>query len=191
MNKTDALPLPMNRKLYFSEQVDQKSIHEITKQILEINDDDAFLNDLYNVYGIGKYEAPPIELYIDSYGGQVYQCLGLIGVMETSKTPIHTYVTGCAMSCGFIILISGHRRFAYKHATPLYHQVSKGMWAPMKTIEEEVKEGKRLQKKLEKLTLSKTKITNKKLKSIYTRKIDWFMTPKEALKLGVIDEIIK
>ena len=63
-----------------------------------------------------------IKIYIDSYGGQVYQCFGLIGVME-SKTEIHT-VCSAAMSCGFIILINGHKRFAYRHATPLYHRVS-------------------------------------------------------------------
>ena len=111
------LPLPKERNIYFTRQVDQSSIGDLTKQIIEINEDDKHLRKLYDVYGI-DYTAKPINIYIDSYGGAVYQCFGLISVMERSKTPIHTIVTGCAMSCGFMILISGHKRFAHKLSTP-------------------------------------------------------------------------
>jgi ATP-dependent Clp protease protease subunit len=94
------------------------------------------------------------------------------------------------MSCGFLILISGHKRFCYRLSTPLYHQVSSGNFGDIKTIEESVAETKRLQKLIEKLTLEKTKISKKKLKKIYKKKFDWFMTADKALKLGVVDEIL-
>lgn len=137
-----------------------------------------------------KYTPKPIKIYIDSYGGYVYQILGLISVMETSKTSIHTICTGTAMSCGFVMLISGHKRFAYKHSTMMYHQVSALKYGKMKDLEESVFESKRLQKKIEELTLEKTKITEKLLKKNYKKKQDWYMTSKEAKKLGVIDEIL-
>jgi ATP-dependent protease ClpP protease subunit len=54
----------------------------------------------------------------------------------------------------------------------------------------DVKESKRLQRELEKMTLKKTKITKTILKANREKKIDWFMTADEALKLGVVDEII-
>ena len=190
MAKTEeSLPLPLERRLYFAEQVDQKSIVDVTKQILEINEDDSYLERLYDIHGI-KYKPKPIEIYIDSYGGNVYQVLGLIGVMEKSTVEIHTYVTGCAMSCGFMILITGHKRFAYQHSTPLYHQVSTGFYGNVSDMEIEYKEGKRLQRKLEKLTLEKTKITQDKLDQIYKTKTDWFMSAKDALKYGVVDAIV-
>lgn len=183
------LELPKERNLYLQKQVDQASMGDLTQKIIEINEDDARLKKLYDVYGI-EYKPKPIKIYIDSYGGQVYQCFGLLGVMEKSKTPIHTIVTGCAMSCGFMILISGHKRFAYKLSTPLYHQVSTTKSGTLKEIEEEMIETKRLQETIEEITLERTKITKKKLKEIYDGKIDWFMSAKEAVELGVVDEIL-
>ena len=120
---------------------------------------------MYAVYGI-EYKPKPIKIYIDSYGGAVYQCFGLLSVMERSKTPIHTIVTGCAMSCGFLILISGHKRFAHKMSTPLYHQVSSGAFGKVQDMEEKVEEAKRLQKQIEEYTMERTNIEKKKLKKV-------------------------
>jgi ATP-dependent Clp protease, protease subunit len=189
MRLLDKLPLPLPRKLYFSEQVDQKSIVNLTREIIKINDNDEYLKGLYALHNL-DYNVLPIEIYIDSYGGQVYQILGLISVIENSVTPVNTIVTGCAMSCGFMLLISGHERFAHKHSTPLYHQVSSGSSGKIKDIQERYRETRRLQKKLEKLTMEKTNIPKSKLKKIYRRKQDWYMTPKEAVKYGVVDHIL-
>jgi ATP-dependent Clp protease protease subunit len=189
MATTNNLPLPKERNLYFTKQVDQASIGELTKSIIEINDDDDHLKKLYSVYDV-EYDPKPIKIFLDSYGGAVYQCFGLLSVIERSKTPIHTIVTGCAMSCGFMILICGHRRFAHKLSTPLYHQVSSGVSGTVTEIEDKLEESKRLQKQLEDIVKDKTKITKKRLREILDTKKDWYMTSKEAQELGVIDEIL-
>lgn len=180
---------PKERNLFLSQGVDQESVNKLTKSIIEINDDDERIAKIYKFNDL-QYFPKPIKIYIDSYGGLVYQCLGLLGVMRNSKTPIHTIVTGCAMSCGFLISISGHRRFGYTKSTYLYHQVSAGAWGSLKDMEEKVIEIKRLQEIIEGITLEKTSITKKHLEKIYREKTDWYMDTKEALKLGVIDEIL-
>lgn len=184
------LELPKKRDLFLNKQVDQDSIGELTQRIIEINNDDDHLKKLYPIYGL-TYKPEPINIYIDSYGGQVYQCFGLLSVMERSETPIHTIVTGCAMSAGFMILITGHKRFAHKLSTPLYHQVSGGAFGTVKEMEEKITEAKRIQKQLESIVKEKTDITKKKLKEIFDNKQDWYMTSEEALELNVIDEILK
>jgi len=183
------LPLPMNRTLHLPEAVTQKSMNKLSSSIIDINEDDAELIKLYAVYGL-DYKPRPIKLFIDTFGGMIYACWGLIGVIKDSKVPIHTYAVGAAMSCGFMILIHGHKRFAYKHSTPMYHQISDGFWGKTLDVEDRLKETKKLQKELEQMVLDNTKIPKAKLKEIYKLKEDWLMTPKEALKLGVIDEII-
>ena len=185
----DTLPLAKKRTLFFGKDVDLESIEGLSEQIISINEDDEFLEKLYPAYGL-KYERKPIKIMIDSYGGYVYQCMGLLGIMEKSVTPVHTYATGAAMSCGFMILISGHKRFAYRHATPMYHQVSTGFWGKTQDMEESYKETKRLQQKFENITLESTKISKTKLKDILKTKQDWYMDAKEALSHGVIDKII-
>lgn len=178
------------RNLFLASQVDQDSINKLTKDIIEINENDEYLTKYYKVHDL-EYTRKPIKIYLDTYGGNVYQCFGLLSIIECSKTPIHTIVTGCAMSAGFMILICGHKRFGYPLSTPLYHQVATGFRGKIKDMEESLIETKRLQAKIETITLKHTKITKKKLEQIYNRKIDWYLSADEALKLGIIDEILK
>lgn len=181
---------PKNRNLYLSQQVNQDSINVLSKEIIEINEDDEYLIKLAKINGI-EYTPNPIKIYIDSYGGAVYQCFGLLGIIEKSKVPIHTIVTGCAMSCGFVIAITGHKRFAYEKSTLLYHQVSRGyVGGKAKDLEEDLVEMLRLQKLIEEHTLAKTKLTKKQLKECYDSKKDWFFTAEEALSYQIIDQII-
>ena len=58
-------------------------------------------------------------------------------------------------------------------------------------MEEKLEETKRLQSKIEDMTLRLTKISKKKLNDILKNKKDWYMTSESALELGVIDSIIK
>ncbi len=182
--------MPKDRDLYFTKQVTQESIATLTKEVIEINKDDRLLEKLFPVYGI-DYTPKPIKIYIDSYGGQVYQCFGLLAIMESSITPLHTIVTGAAMSCGFMMAIHGHKRLAYKNATLMYHQVSSFAFGKLKDMEEDVIEAKRLQAMIEEMTLDKTNITKERLEAVYKKKEDWFLSAKDALKHGVIDEIVK
>jgi ATP-dependent Clp protease, protease subunit len=184
------IPKPKERDLYLSQQVDQSSINSLTKSIVEINSSDMEIEKMSSLYGF-TYSPQPIKIWIDSYGGLVYQCFGLLGIIENSKTPIHTIVTGCAMSCGFLISISGHKRFGYEKSTYLYHQVSGGTFGKVKDMEEDIIETKRLQKMIEEHTLQKTRIDQNKLQSLYEQKKDWFIDTKQALKLGIIDEVIR
>jgi len=189
MSDTTEIPSPQKRILYLAAQVNQKSMNDLTKSIININEHDRYLEKLYPIYEL-EYKPKPIKIYIDSYGGAVYQCMGLLGVMKKSLTPIHTIAAGAAMSCGFMILISGHKRFGYEYSTPLYHQVSTGFGGKVKDMQESLEETKRLQKKIEEITLERTNISQKKLTEVLKNKIDWYMTADEALRLGVIDELV-
>lgn len=184
------LPSFKERSLYLTSQVDQDSIVKITEKILEINAHDEYVEGAFALEGIELESRPPIELYIDSYGGAVYQGLGLIGVMEKSKTPIHTYVTGTAMSCGFMIFIAGHARYCYPYATLMYHQIYDLLGGRVTDIKQDLVETERLQDLFENIVVAKTKIKKDKLKKVREQKLDWYITPEEALRLGVTHYIL-
>jgi ATP-dependent Clp protease protease subunit len=181
---------PMDRNLYLSVGVTRESISELTKSIVSISENDEKLKGIYGVYGL-TYTPNPIKLYIDSPGGTVYQCFGMLNIIQNSTTPVHTIVTGEACSAAFIIAASGSKRFAYDKSTFMYHQASGMNWGEVKTMEEQLAEVTRLQSMMEDFVISNTKITKKQLKHYYDTKTDWYMDSKEALSLGVIDEIIK
>lgn len=168
----------MSRLLYLTEHEDD-SVDFVIKSILSINEEDK-----------DKLDPLPIKLYINCYGGDVYPFLGLIDVIESSITPIHTITLGTAMSCAFLVALSGHKRFAYKNSTFMYHQISTGEWGTAKNLEEDLIETKRLQKIIENHVLAKTKITKKQLSDNYNTKNDWYMGAEEALKYHIIDQIL-
>jgi ATP-dependent Clp protease protease subunit len=180
-----------DRNIFLSDQITQDSVSSVIEKIITINESDEYFERICSLHGFGlTHTRKPIKIYIDSYGGSVYQCLGLISVMERSQTPIHTICTGVAMSAGFMILIFGHKRFAHKYSTPLYHQASSFVFGELKNIEENIAEMKRLQDLLETLVLEKTDIKKTRLKQVYVEKLDWYLTAKEALENNVIDEIL-
>lgn len=177
------------RNIYLFTEVNDESIEKIVKQINDYNVLDDQIEIEAKRYGF-TYERKPIDLYIDTYGGSLMPTFGLINLMDSSKTPIHTYSMGRAMSAGFMILISGKMRYAYKNTTIMYHQLSTGAFGTIGKIENEVELSKRLQSELEDIVIRKTKLDSKTLKEIYDLKKDVFYTSEEALKLGIVDEII-
>lgn len=183
------LMLPKERNLYLVKQVDQESINNITKDVIAINENDIIVRDVYAAYGL-QYTPKPIKIFIDSYGGAVYQCLGLASVIENSFVEVYTIATGCAMSAGFLLLISGHKRFAYSNATILYHQLSAGTEGTLEQMKDYIIHLNFLDKKLIEFILRKTGFTEKFLNDLNIKKKDFYMTAKEALEFGVIDKII-
>jgi len=179
------LPKPKPRRLILSDSVDRDSVKGLIKSILEINEDDQDKEELYN-----DWKRYPIELYINTYGGSVYDGLGLINAMELSKTPVHTIAMGSAMSMGLFILISGHKRFVGPYATVMYHQISTFAWDKLEGIKDQVKEAERLEKVCEELLFRRTKIKNKHIAPYKKQKSEWYIDPKEALKRGIVDEIL-
>ena len=166
-----------------------ESLLVLNRAILEINSNDAFLSKLYPLYG-QSYNVKPIKVYIDTYGGEVRPTFGLISIMNTSKTPIHTVVTGSAMSAGFIILINGHKRFAYSMSRMMYHQLSSGTYGKLKDMAEDVEEKKEVQLAIESNVIKKTNITQRTLLDAYEKKKDIYYSAESALRNGIIDEII-
>jgi ATP-dependent protease ClpP protease subunit len=183
------LPNPIGRELFFTKDVDQDSIGTLAEKIIQIQNHDEYLKKLYSVHNL-DYKPFPIKIYIDSYGGDAYACFGLLSVIESCTTPVHTIVTGSAMSAGFLIAIHGHERFAYPKASLMYHVVSSGVIGTIADMEENLVEMRRLQDAIEAYTLERTKITPAKLQEIYKSKQDWYMSAEDALKHGCIDAIV-
>jgi len=56
---------PKERNLFLAQQVDQESIAKITKEIIDINENDEYLKKVYAIDGL-TYDPAPIKLYISS-----------------------------------------------------------------------------------------------------------------------------
>lgn len=137
------------------------------------------------------FERKPIQIYINSRGGSVYDMWALIDIISNSKTPIHTYCTGYAMSAACMIFLAGHKRFISKHATLLYHQMSCWANGTYQDVIEHTGQMKYQQDMIEEYVASRTKMTIDALKRIRETKFDYYIHPNDAIKLGFADEIVK
>lgn len=183
--KTETNVWVANRTILISDAIDQSSMAISIGRLIGIIDDDNEKDEKEK-----NFVRKPVNIYLNTNGGSVYDSLALIEIIEGSKTPIHTYALGKCFSAGFNIFVSGHKRFVGKYATLLWHGMSSGTYGDLKSISEDVVRMVELQKILDKIVVEKTDIKQKRLDEVRNIKFDWFMTPQEAIKLKVADCII-
>lgn len=174
-----------NRLFYLSDDVDNSSIGQLCWSLLSKLQEDNNKEEKEK-----NFTREPIKIYINSYGGSVYDMWALIDIMLNSKTPIHTYCTGYAMSAAFKIFLAGHKRFATKHATFMYHQMSCKRHGKYQDLVEDREQIDYLQKSIEEYVVERTNLTQADIDDIRERKKDFYIHSKDAIKLGIVDEII-
>lgn len=116
--------------------------------------------------------------------------LGIIDIIRHVETPVHTIVTGDAMSMALWIFLHGDKRFVGKYSTLMYHQVSSYNYGKIEGLELDLKESKRLQAMLQEDIINKSSIKKEQLEDYNKRKAEWYISAQQALKLKLADEII-
>ena len=174
------------RKILLSENITSSSVKDVIKEIMEINEDDDLKEADYK-----DWERKPIKLFINSFGGSVYDGLALVDIIKQSKTPVHTISIGSSMSMGFWIYLAGHKRFVGENATLMFHDISTVVWDKTEGIKQEVKEMERLQAMLSQHITSTSLVKQETLDDYITRKAEWYIPADEAIKLKLADGYYK
>jgi ATP-dependent protease ClpP protease subunit len=128
-------------------------------------------------------------LMVNTDGGSAYAALALIGAIEMSATPVHTYAIGKAFSAGLWIVASGHVRFAHYLTTFMYHEVADLNIGKLESQKRQMLENERLMKMMDNFLLENTAIDAEKLAKQDLS--DWYFTAKEAVQMGVVDFLIE
>lgn len=176
----------VKREFFLNGNVSEESVKDIIAGIFEVNKYD----DEQEKKVIG-YNREPIKLIINTYGGSVYDGFALVSAIDSSVTPVYTYCLGKAMSMGFMIFASGHKRIAHPLATFMYHQISSVSSGFIKEMEEEIEHSKRLQEAYDRYILSRTNLPNDKLEQVKATKSNWYMFADEAIEYGLVDELLE
>jgi len=138
-----------------------------------------------------NYVREPINLFIDTYGGEVSAGFGIVSEIKRSKTPVHGIVTGNCYSMGVPIISSCHKRLATSYSDFMIHSVSVEMMvgSSVYSYESQVQGLKRSNEKMKRVIIENSKSENNEfLDEILNRNEDYFMSPYEAQSLGLIDE---
>ena len=131
-----------------------------------------------------------IFFYINSPGGVVSAGLAIYDTMQHIKCEINTLCIGQAASMGALLLSAGQKgkRLATKHSRIMIHQPSGGAQGQASDLEIQIKETLRYKKMLNEIMAEHTGKTVSQIEKDTDR--DNFLTPSEAQKYGIIDEII-
>lgn len=132
-----------------------------------------------------------IYMYINSPGGVVTSGFSIFDTMNYIKPDVATICMGQAASMGAFLLSSGQKgkRYALPNARIMIHQPLGGAQGQATEIEIQTKEILRIKRNLNKILSANTGQKLAKIEKDTDR--DFFMSADEALKYGLIDQILQ
>lgn len=134
-----------------------------------------------------------IPVVIDSFGGQAYSLLSMIGTIKSSSIPIATIVKGKAMSCGAILASFGEEglRFMDKDAVLMIHDVSSMAFGKVEELKADARESERLNKKMYTMMARNCgKPDDYFLNLIHDKgHADWFLEAEEAKEHNIVQQL--
>ena len=171
----------VENKIYFYADIDRQNVLELNKTLDTLN------NDLLYKSSIQKSKKPEIYLFINSYGGNIFDAFSVMDTMLNSEIKINTIIDGCAASAATLLSVVGHSRYIKKHSYFLIHQISSLMWGKYSEFKDEMENLDRFMKMLKDIYKEHTKLPMNKLAEIL--KHDLWFDSTDALNFGLVDEI--
>lgn len=148
-------------------------------------------------------EPCPIELHINSCGGDLVAALQIVQTMENIQTGracmigeslvpirINTHIEGEADSAASLIAACGSYRTISKYALSLIHSM-RSLDAKFKTVEEAevaISNDKKWNEVYKNIYLSHSSLKKEELEEMF--KTETYYTPEEIVKFGLAEEIV-
>jgi ATP-dependent Clp protease protease subunit len=135
--------------------------------------------------------AKDIYLYVNSPGGIITSGLAIYDTMQYVKPEVATICIGQAASMGAVLLAGGAKgkRYALPHARVLIHQPLGGVQGQATDIDIQAREILRMREEINTIFTKHTGQDMERIKQDTER--DLFMTAEQALKYGIIDQIVE
>lgn len=164
-----------NRRVFLFGRLENEVALPVIKRILKLNDRD---------------NKKPIDLIINSAGGNGYNADAIIATMFSIEAPVNTICYGHALSGACEVLASGTgRRYSYEFATLMFHQTLWEADGDITNLEIQARQGQKFRDAQIELLSRVTKQDKKRLRKDIER--DYYMSAADALEYGIIDEIIR
>lgn len=156
----------------------------------EVNDTTASLIVAQLLFLEGEDPDKDIYLYINSPGGSITAGMAIYDTMQYIKPDVSTICVGMAASMGAFLLTAGAKgkRFALPNSEIMIHQPLGGFKGQATDIGIHANRILNIKKNLNQILSERTGQPLEKIEQDTER--DNFMTADEAMKYGLIDEVI-
>lgn len=164
-----------NRDVYVFGRLENEVAMPVIRRLLRLTERDA---------------KKPINLYINSSGGNGYNADAIIAIMHSISPKVNTICLGHALSGACEILASGTGdRSAYEFSTLMFHQTIWEAEGDITSLEIQAKQGERFRNAQIELLHRCTGKSKEILRKDIER--DHYLSAQEALEYGLIDKMIK
>lgn len=156
----------------------------------DVNDQSASLIVAQLLFLESEDPDKDISLYINSPGGSVSAGMAIFDTMRFIRPKVNTICMGMAASMGAFLLAAGEKgkRYALPHSRIMIHQPLGGAEGQASDVEIRARQLLLIKRQMNELMAEFTGRTVEELQRDTDR--DNFMSAKEALKYGLIDEIL-
>lgn len=162
------------RVIYLQGEIDENSLEIVQKALDEFE----------------KQADSPVRIEVNSYGGSVYDMLGIVDRIQSSPCHIITRGFGKVMSAATFIIAAGDERILGANSWFMIHELSDLIKGTLSSMRVDMKHNEVIAKQMyalyEKLAQGKTKA--KTFEKLCER--DCFLTAEETLKIGLIDKVL-
>lgn len=164
------------RKVFIEGEISSESACEFVKKILVLNGEDT---------------DKPIDVLINSPGGEINSGMVIYDVIQASKAPIRMFCIGRAYSMGAVLFASGnHGRYMLPHSELMLHEPLLGNRiggnsSSIQSISESLLEMKR------KMNQILAKHTGKSEEEVErATSYDHYYSPEESKEFGLCDQVV-
>jgi len=132
----------------------------------------------------------PIQMYVNSPGGEVYSGLAIYDAIQQIQAPVSTTAVGFTASFGTVILTAGaHRmRYALPNATIHMHQPHGGAEGQASDLVIKANEMQRIKNRLNDIFVQHTGQPRDVIEHDLDR--DFFLDARQAVEYGLIDAVL-
>jgi ATP-dependent Clp protease protease subunit len=174
---------------YFDRGIDIANRRIFLDSDIEADSVGPAIKGLYLMETESKTE--PIEMFISSYGGTLYEALALYDILNTIKCPISTFAYGKCMSAAPVLLAAGEqgRRWVAPHTAFMHHDMS---FIEEGTRTQHISAMKHVDTLYNQWISLLAKYSNKDKRWWDTRSkmpADFYFTAEDALEWGLADHI--
>ena len=165
-----------DRKLFIEGEINQQSACDFIKKILLLCKEDA---------------DAPIDVLINSSGGEISAGLLMYDCIQSSKTPIRMFCMGTAYSMGTLLFACGnHGRYMLPHSELMLHEplLGSGIHGNASSIRSISDSLMDTRKKMNQILAKHTDKTEEEIEKATS--FDHYFSPEESIEFGLADKII-
>jgi ATP-dependent Clp protease protease subunit len=169
-----------SRTVYLIGEIESELVKDVTEKIITFSERDV---------------KRPITMIINTGGGSIDDTFMLYDLMKFVPTPIHTVGLGRVMSAGCLLLAAGQKqkRKLGRNARFMYHCGMEEAVGSIFQIESTLNAFKKLEHQYDECFAFETGLTCAEVENLYQKNgptADRYITPQEALRLGIVDILI-